>query len=576
MSKIKLTGSNSGYVEIDSAADAGNLTLTLPTSGVRLLSNTDNVFSGITTTAELDINGKIDVSTDIVGGRNLKVTGITTLSDDLTLTGASYNVLWDKSDNQLEFGDNAKLSFGASSDLQIYHESNNNYINATNGTLFVRGSDLILEDAGGNDYVVCADTGTGGSVTLKHEGSSKLVTASGGVTVTGTVAATSFSGSGEGLTRTTPLSHRNRIINGDMQISQRYGTTETTINNASMHYILDRFAMYESTDGSATVTQVTSGYTASHTGSGKAMRIKTTGADTTLNGSEQLMFFQTIEGYNWEDMRFGTANAKSFTVSFSILVTGASSGNVTGTYCVNATNAPNFNRSYVKEYTISAVDTWQRVSLTFPGDTSGSWGTGNGAAIRIGWSFAGPTSQQAAANQWHSGYKGSSSNQKNGMANVNNFYFITDVQVEEGTVATPFERRNIAEELTRCQRYFVKTDFSSHCTAYFGGTHLFRQIQFACPTPMRAQPSFSVTGSEGGTTKFTLKTWSSDQNMTATPNSVHRHHTDYVHGTNSGAVHSVSLGIDFSSGNSGVPPNGPGNHNVYACRMYGANLDAEL
>ena len=121
MSKIKLTGSNSGYVEIDSAADAGNLTLTLPTSGVRLLSNTDNVFSGITTTAELDINGKIDVSTDIVGGRNLKVTGITTLSDDLTLTGASYNALWDKSDNQLEFGDNAKISFGTDSDLQLWH-----------------------------------------------------------------------------------------------------------------------------------------------------------------------------------------------------------------------------------------------------------------------------------------------------------------------------------------------------------------------------------------------------------------------------------------------------------------------
>ena len=83
MSKIKLTG-NSGYVEIDSAADAGNLTLSLPTSGTRLLSNTDNVFSG-TTTGGLDINGKIDVSPDIVGGRNLKVTGITTLSDDVTL-----------------------------------------------------------------------------------------------------------------------------------------------------------------------------------------------------------------------------------------------------------------------------------------------------------------------------------------------------------------------------------------------------------------------------------------------------------------------------------------------------------
>ena len=66
MSKIKLTGSNSGYVEIDSAADAGNLTLTLPTSGTALLSNAGNVFSGITTTGQLDINGSIDVSSTSV------------------------------------------------------------------------------------------------------------------------------------------------------------------------------------------------------------------------------------------------------------------------------------------------------------------------------------------------------------------------------------------------------------------------------------------------------------------------------------------------------------------------------
>ena len=440
MSKIKLTGSNSGYVEIDSAADAGNLTLTLPTSGVRLLSNTDNVFSGITTTGQLDINGSIDVSSTSV------------FNDDLTLTGASYNVLWDKSDNQLEFGDNAKLSFGASSDLQIFHDGSNDHIlSSGTGSLLIKGDAINLGSASGEYYVRAFENA---DVQIRYNNSTKIQTTNTGAVVTGICTATSFSGSGENLTRTTPLSHRNRIINGDMQISQRYGTTETTLNNAAYHWVLDRFPFYESTDGSATVTQVTSGYAASHTGSGKAMRIKTTQADTTLSGSQQLMFFQFIEAYNWEDMRFGTANAKSFTVSFSILVSGASSGNVTGTYCVNATNAPNFNRSYVKEYTVSSVDTWQRVSLTFPGDTSGTWNTGNGAGIRIGWSFAGPTSQQGAADTWHSSYKASTSNQKNGMANVNNFYFITDIQVEEGTVATPFERRNYAEELNRCKRYY--------------------------------------------------------------------------------------------------------------------------
>ena len=87
--------------------------------------------------------------------------------------------------------DNDKLNLGAGNDLQIYHDGSNNYVNATNGSLFIRGSDLVLEDADGNDYITCSDGGTGGTVTLKHLGSAKLATSSTGVTVTGTLNATS-------------------------------------------------------------------------------------------------------------------------------------------------------------------------------------------------------------------------------------------------------------------------------------------------------------------------------------------------------------------------------------------------
>ena len=140
------------------------------------------VGSGITLSPDGDI-----FFTGIMTGNGSGLTGV-----------ANTDVIFT---DKLQVGDSPELiSVGVGSDLQIYHESNNNYINATNGTLFVRGSDLILEDAGGNDYVVCTDTGTGGSVTLKHEGSTKLVTASGGVTVTGTVAATSYTGDGSALT----------------------------------------------------------------------------------------------------------------------------------------------------------------------------------------------------------------------------------------------------------------------------------------------------------------------------------------------------------------------------------------
>ncbi len=482
MSKIRLSGSNSGYVEIAAAADAGNLTFTMPTTGTALFGNGNNVISGITT-----FNAAIDASSTVV------------FNNDVTFDGATagYDVVWDRSDNALEFAANAKATFGASQDMQLYHDGNHGYVaDAGTGNLRLRSGTLEIQNLAGSK--TSAIFSSGGGQTLNFNNNAKFVTTNTGTVTTGICTASSFSGSGEGLTRTSPLSHRNRIINGDMQVSQRVAGTETTITNGTLHYILDRFTHYESTSGSATVTQVTSGYSASHTGSGKAMRIKTTGADTSLGGSAQLMFFQYIEGYNWEDLRFGTANAKSFTVSFSILASGASAGNVTGTYCVNATNAPNFNRTYVKEYTIDAMDTWKRVSLTFPGDTSGSWGTGNGAAIRIGWSFAGPNSQEGAADTWHSSYKGSTSNQKNGMANVNNFYFITDIQVEEGTVATPFERRNYADELQRCKRYFARhgwdTQLNIAKTRIIPGinehpTNYGLYVNFGFDVEMRAQPT---------------------------------------------------------------------------------------
>ena len=78
-----------------------------------------NVASGIVTTHDLNVTG-IVTATQLDLNGSLDVSSTSVFNDDLTLTGASYNVLWDKSDNQLEFGDNAKLSFGASSDLQIY------------------------------------------------------------------------------------------------------------------------------------------------------------------------------------------------------------------------------------------------------------------------------------------------------------------------------------------------------------------------------------------------------------------------------------------------------------------------
>ena len=423
MSKIKLTGSNSGYVEIASAADAGNLTLTLPTGGTALLGNAGNVFSGITTTGQLDINGSIDVSSTSV------------FNDDLTLTGASYNVLWDKSDNQLEFGTNAKLSFGGSQELQIFYNGTTNLIQGANSkNIYIQGDDIaILNQAGNQTSIWC---NSGGSVDLHYANSQKFRTTNTGTVVTGICTATSFSGSGEELTRTSQYAHRNRIHNGGMTIAQRISDSETTLNHNNWTKTLDRWKVYENTEAVMTVQRTHGTYATAGTvpSSYSAQRLKVTTADTSLSSSQQSMLSQIIEGFNWQDLRWGTSAAKSVTLSFSVLATGSSAGNVTGTYCVQCTNPNSYNRAYIKEYTIDAINVWKRVTLTFPGDTSGTWGVQTNPSCRFGWFLAAGTDHHGSANSWGA-FKATTSNQKNFLGNVNNMLFITDVQVEEGTVA---------------------------------------------------------------------------------------------------------------------------------------------
>ena len=185
MSKIKLTGSNSGYVEIDSAADAGNLTLQLPTSGTKLLSNAGNVFTGITTTGQLDINGSIDVSSTSV------------FNNDLTLKGGSYDVLWDSSDNALEFGTNAKATFGDA--MQIYHDGNNSLIQDSGaGHVQVRSGTFTIANSGITKTSAIFNSGSGQQ--LNFNNNQKFITTNTGVVVSGICTATSFSGDGSNLT----------------------------------------------------------------------------------------------------------------------------------------------------------------------------------------------------------------------------------------------------------------------------------------------------------------------------------------------------------------------------------------
>jgi len=126
----------------------------------------------------IDVTGNTETDT-------LNVVGVSTFNDDVTFTGNSANVVWDKSANTLHFADNAVAEFGGGQDLQIHHNSSNNnsYITESgSGSLFIQGSDLYLTDENGTNMLYAANNA---GVNLYHSGGVKLATTNTGINVTG-------------------------------------------------------------------------------------------------------------------------------------------------------------------------------------------------------------------------------------------------------------------------------------------------------------------------------------------------------------------------------------------------------
>jgi hypothetical protein len=482
MSKIKLTGSNSGYVEISSAADAGNLTLALPTSGTELLSNGNNVY-----------------------------TGITTFSNDVKFEGASYDVLWDKSDNQLEFGDNAKLSFGASSDLQIYHNSNTLIENST--------GQLALNNSGGNISIKATDSNgdfilrVGGStssenaivavhngeVILSFNGNSKLTTTNTGVTVTGICTATSFSGSGENLTRTTPYSHRNVVINGGMQIAQR--GTSSTGNTSGGYKTCDRWELSLNSAGTWTVTQSST----CPDGFNNSIKLDCTTANTSLSSNSFLSIRTAFEGRDLRRFAKGTTSAKAMTVSFYVKT------NKNGTYAVELYDVDN-TKIATSLYTVSNSN-WNRYEFTIPASTNtGQFNNDNNKSMNLGFILAAGTNYTNGS-QYGFFVQGSNLNRAAGHTvnladSTSNEFYLTGVQLEEGEIATPFEHRSDGDTLMDCYRYYVKifTNTSDYPFGYgykYGPTTHAVSVQL--PTRLRGTPTCTFSGLRirGGNTNGT-------------------------------------------------------------------------
>jgi hypothetical protein len=239
---------------------------------------------------------------------------------------------------------------------------------------------------------------------------------------------------------------RNRIINGAMVIDQRNAgaSVSVTIASPSNTFSCDRFKLTNQTDGTFTAQQSTT----TPAGFVNSLLITSTVADASLGATQYAQVEQRIEGNNVADLGWGTANAQTVTLSFWVR------SNLTGTFCATLYNS-NGSRSYVSTYTINSANTWEQKIITVPGDTGGTWQTGTLTGIDVIFCLAvGSTYQQAAGSWGTTSFAIGTSGQTNFMASTSNTFYITGVQLEAGTTATPFEQRLYGTELSLCQRYF--------------------------------------------------------------------------------------------------------------------------
>ena len=151
--------------------------------------------------------------------------------------------------------------------------------------------------------------------------------------------------------------------------------------------------------------------------------------------------------FNISDLEYGSSSAKILTLSFWV------KSSVTGTYCVSFGNSLD-NRSRIVEYTINSANTWEYETITIPGDVSGTWEKRNLNGMNIFWCLGTGSTYQGTGNTWNSSLFFGTSNQTQWISNASATFFLTGIQLESGTVRTPFEHRNYNDELIRCKRYY--------------------------------------------------------------------------------------------------------------------------
>jgi len=238
--------------------------------------------------------------------------------------------------------------------------------------------------------------------------------------------------------------YKNRIINGAMVINQRAGGTVTP-TASTYTYITDRWNVLQSQSSKLTAAQSST----APAGFNNSLLITSSSAYS-ITSTDQFMFSQSIEGYNIADLGWGTANAKTVTLSFWV------QSSLTGTYGVVLKNNSS-GYTYGATYTINSANTWEQKTITIAGPTGGTWETTTSAGIIVRFGLGVGSTYSLAAGSWStSGYYDGVTGAQSLVGTNGATFYLTGVQLEKGSTATSFDYRPYGTELALCQRYYQK------------------------------------------------------------------------------------------------------------------------
>jgi hypothetical protein len=287
------------------------------------------------------------------------------------------------------------------------------------------------------------------------------------------------------------LAMKNRIINGAMVIDQRNaGSQYTTPTTSSGTYTLDRYAYYV-TQASKFTVQQNAGSVTPPVGFTNYLGITSTSAYS-VGSSDIFMIYQKIEGYNVADLGWGTANAKTVTLSFQVYssLTGTFGGSIASNNTANA---------YLFSYSVPVANTWTTISVTIPGPTSGTWLTNNGWGISVVFGLGAGSTYTNTAGSWLNGVYTQPTSTVSVVGTNGATFYITGVQLEVGSAATTFDYRMYGTELALCQRYYQLTN--NYTGVFYNASGTAGLLTYS---QMRTSPTLGLQGPYSMTDGYAL------------------------------------------------------------------------